>query len=390
MLQCIYRQAAANQSAYLTYLISAKGSTMATLLLQSTPPMPNSPAPIVILGAGGIVNDAHLPAYRKAGFPVAGIYDLDPAKAQRTAQTYAIPTVYASLDEAVRHAPANAVFDIAVPAAAILAILPHLPDGAGVLIQKPMGDDLDSARAIRDLCAAKRLKAAVNFQLRYAPFVLAARSLLDQGAIGDLHDMEVRVTVYTPWRLWKFMEQVRFAEITYHSIHYLDLMRACLGEPRAVYAKTVNHPTLPRLHGTRTTFILDYGEWLRATITANHHHAYGLKHQESYIKWEGSQGAIKAKMGLLLNYPEGVPDEFEYCLLGETDEPTWQNVPIAGSWFPDAFIGTMASVMRYVEGSAAAMPTAVEDALRTMALVDAACRSSESGATPILFEGRIR
>src|SRR5947209_10930845 len=32
--------------------------------------------PIAIVGAGGIVNDAHLPAYRKAGFQVVGIYDL--------------------------------------------------------------------------------------------------------------------------------------------------------------------------------------------------------------------------------------------------------------------------------------------------------------------------
>ncbi len=30
-------------------------------------PAPGSPKPIVIIGAGGIVRDAHLPAYRQAG-----------------------------------------------------------------------------------------------------------------------------------------------------------------------------------------------------------------------------------------------------------------------------------------------------------------------------------
>ena len=35
--------------------------------------LPRNPRPIVILGAGGIVHDAHLPAYRKAGYPVFGI-----------------------------------------------------------------------------------------------------------------------------------------------------------------------------------------------------------------------------------------------------------------------------------------------------------------------------
>lgn len=361
---------------------------MAPFASQNSPqipklPMPLASAPIVMIGAGGIVNDAHLPAYRKAGFPVAGIFDLSMEKAQQRAQAFEIPWVYASLDEAVEFAPEGAVYDVAVPAAAILDILPHLPDRAAVLIQKPLGDDLTAARAICELCHAKRLKAAVNFQLRYAPFVLAARSLIEQGIIGDIHDMEVRVTVFTPWHLWSFLEKVSFAEITYHSIHYLDLVRSFLGEPKGVYAKSVSHPGTPKMHGARTNFLLDYGEWQRATITTNHHHAYGLQHQESYIKWEGSKGAIKAKMGLLMNYPVGVPDELEYCQLAGAGDPVWHHIPLEGSWFPDAFIGTMASVMRFAEGSADSMPTAVDDALQTMALVDAACRSSEAGATPI-------
>jgi predicted dehydrogenase len=347
------------------------------------PPMPISPAPIIMIGAGGIVNDAHLPAYRKAGFSVAGIFDIDMDKAHQRAREFAIPQVYTSLDEAIEFAPEGAVFDVAVPAASILAILARLPAGVGVLIQKPLGDDLTAARAICNLCSTKRLKAAVNFQLRYAPFVLAARTLIEQGVIGDLYDMEVRVTVFTPWHLWSFLESVPFAEITYHSIHYLDLVRSFLGEPSGVYAKSVSHRATPKMHGSRTNFLLDYGEWLRATITTNHQHAYGLLHQESYIKWEGSKGAIKAKMGLLMNYPTGVPDELAVCVLQADHDPVWQPIVVEGSWFPDAFIGTMASVMRYVEGSADSMPTAVEDALQTMALVDAACRSSEAGGTPI-------
>ena len=45
------------------------------IALQQAWPMPSTPRPIVIIGAGGIVKDAHLPAYRKAGFLVAGPYD---------------------------------------------------------------------------------------------------------------------------------------------------------------------------------------------------------------------------------------------------------------------------------------------------------------------------
>jgi len=36
-------------------------------------PLPSAPRPIVVIGAGGIVRDAHLPIYRRLNFPVAGI-----------------------------------------------------------------------------------------------------------------------------------------------------------------------------------------------------------------------------------------------------------------------------------------------------------------------------
>lgn len=357
---------------------------MSELTFVTRPLMPEKPRPIVMIGAGGIVNDAHLPAYRKAGFKVAGIFDVDSAKAQRTANAFEIPQVYLSIDEAVNSAPQGAVYDIAVPAGAIPDVLPHLPDGSGALIQKPMGENQQAARAILDLCHAKNLKAGINFQLRYAPFVLAARSIIEQDAIGQLHDMEVRVTAYTPWHLWTFLESVPFAEVIYHSIHYIDLMRAFLGDPKGVYAKSVKHPKASRIDGTSSDYALDYGDFTRSVITTNHHHEYGPKHQESYIKWEGSQGAIFGLMGVMMNYPRGVPDQLEYCLLQDGKQPEWISVPLPGNWFPDAFIGTMASLQCYFEGSSDCMDTSVDDAYHTMSLVEAACQSSQSGGVPFV------
>jgi predicted dehydrogenase len=287
------------------------------------------------------------------------------------------------LDEATSFDSEKVVFDVAVPASSILEILPKLPKGAAVLIQKPLGENFKQAKAIRDLCHKRNFIAAVNFQMRYAPYVLAAKSLIDQGAIGNVHDMEVRLTVNTPWHMWGFFETIPRVEILYHSVHYLDLMRAFLGEPSGIYAKTVKHPKTQKLASSRSTIILDYGDTIRANIEANHGHEFGLTHQESYVKWEGTKGAIKAKIGLLLNYPKGEVDAFEYCLLEEGKKPKWKSFAIKGSWFPDAFIGSMASLMCYLEGSSKTLPTNVDDAYKTMALVETAHRSSDSGGTAI-------
>jgi predicted dehydrogenase len=348
--------------------------------------LPQTQRPIVIIGAGGIVRDAHLPAYRIAGFRVHGICDLDPERARKLAAEYGIGQVYQNSSDAFRQAPEDAVFDLATPPDAIVPVLDEAPEGAVVLIQKPMGRNIGEARAIRDICRRKRLIAAVNFQLRFAPAMLEARRLIEQGEIGDVHDMEVRVNVFMPWHLWPFLEGLERMEIPLHSIHYLDLIRAFLGEPRAVWARTTRHPSAPRLASARSHIILDYGEMLRAAVTTNHGHAFGLRHQESFVKWEGTRGAIKTRLGLLMDYPKGVADEFEYCTLKEGNPPEWKAVEIAGSWYPHAFIGTMASLMRFAEGSTAELPTGIEDAYRTMELVEAAYRSNDAGGTSIVHD----
>src|SRR5271156_5143375 len=94
----------------------------------SAPPLPKSPRPIVILGAGGIIRDAHLPAYSKAGFPVIAIADPAPGKAAQLAAERNIPHAFDSIQQAVKFAPPDAIFDIAVPASQIMTILPYLPN----------------------------------------------------------------------------------------------------------------------------------------------------------------------------------------------------------------------------------------------------------------------
>jgi predicted dehydrogenase len=340
--------------------------------------------PIVGIGAGGIVRDAHLPAYRLAGFPVTLLYDLDAGKAQALARDFGVPSTAASLAEAMANAPADAVYDVAVPASALQNILTEVPEGAAVLIQKPFGENLAQARTLLALCAARRLRAAVNFQLRYAPCIAAARAAIAGGAIGELHSVEVRVTVYMPWHLWTFLETSARVEIVYHSIHYIDLIRSFLGEPNGVYARTLKHPNSPRLASTRSTIIMDYGDRVHAVITTNHGHVFGPRHQESYVKWEGTKGAIKARLGLLLNYPKGEPDTAEMSTLDAKGHPSaWESVPVSGSWYPHAFIGPMTDLMRYANGETGRPPTAVDDAIKTMAVVEAAHESSAHGATPI-------
>lgn len=333
------------------------------------------PRPIVIIGAGGIVNDAHLPAYRLAGFPMAGVFDLDAEKARKLAGKWDIPH-FATLEEAL--ATGGAIFDLALPPSAHLSVLPKLPDRAAVLLQKPMGSDLAEATAIRELCRSKSLVAAVNFQLRFSPMMLAAKDALDRGWLGKLVDTEVHLNLVTPWHLFPFLKGMPRVEIAVHSIHYFDLIRAFSGNPTGIHARTMGHPSTD-LAQTRTSALIDFADGVRTTLSINHNHDFGRRFQDASFRFEGSEGAAVVKLGLLLDYPEGEPDEL---WITRKDEE-WTQVPLRGGWFPHAFIGTMSNLQRFAAGEDETLVTSVEDAWHTMALVEAAFKSAAAPATPI-------
>ena len=54
------------------------------------------------------------------------------------------------------------------------------------------------ATEILEICRAKNLKAAVNFQLRFAPMMLALRDAIARGWLGDVVDFDAWLALATP------------------------------------------------------------------------------------------------------------------------------------------------------------------------------------------------
>jgi predicted dehydrogenase len=280
------------------------------------------------------------------------------------------------MDEAC--AARDVVFDLAVPGDQVLGILERLQPGSPVLMQKPMGGDLDEARRIRACCHERALTAAVNFQLRFSPGILALRDLLDRDAFGPVVDIDVRIVVDQPWHTWTFMERAPRLEILYHSIHYLDTIRWLAGEPEGAYCRAVAHPSLPKLRDTRSSIILDYGDRIRCSLVLNHTHRLGREYSASQMMVEGTRGAARLTWGVNLDYPSGPPDT-----LAVAGDGAWRPVPLRGSWFTEAFEGPMSNLQRYVAGEDEVLVGSIEDAIKTMALVEACYESSRRGGTPV-------
>src|SRR5258708_7515687 len=99
---------------------SANEERIAVALAATKTPAAKLVRPIIIIGAGGITRDAHLPAYQKAGFPVCALVDVDRQKAENLAAGFHVPFATNSLEEALKASP-QCVFDLAVPASALLS-----------------------------------------------------------------------------------------------------------------------------------------------------------------------------------------------------------------------------------------------------------------------------
>ncbi len=152
--------------------------------------------------------------------------------------------------------------------------------------------NLAEAGALAAIMKDREVTAALNFQLQFTPAMVAVGEALARGLIGDVVDVEVRLVCKTPWEAWPFMGALDHIEIPLHSIHYLDWIRAHIGMPRAVYARSVGHPDYPGLADVKSSIILDYGCDLRCCLSLNHVHAGGPDHQSAEFRIEGTKPTL--------------------------------------------------------------------------------------------------
>ena len=347
--------------------------------LSQTWPIPTKTSPIIIIGTGGIVKDAHLPAYEKAGFNVAGLYDVDKEKADSLAKEYGINKVFNSFEEAFENK--DSIFDLALPPANLLEVVEKLPQNIYAIFQKPLGRSLEEGNKIRKICHQKNINACMNFQLRFSPIMLPVYEAIKNNLLGELVELEVHVNVHTPWELWPFLKTLDRVEVPLHSIHYIDWIRSVLGNPKSLYCQSVKHPKVNELADCRTSAIFNYGDQIRCCMTINHCHSFGRKNQDAYIRLEGTKGAAKMTLGLLLDYPNGEPEALEII----TENTDWVKFDIKGKWFPDAFIGVMANMQRFKNGEDDKLITSIDDSIDTMAIVDSCGISSQSGGLKINY-----
>lgn len=338
---------------------------------------PENRRKIGICGAGGIVDGAHLPAYKKAGLEVVGIFDTDHAKAEDVAKRHGIPTVYKSLTELLGD-PAVEIVDIAVPAAAQPEIFGQVAAAKKhILAQKPFATTVAAGEAMVKQAKDAGIIAGVNQQLRFEEGVAAAHKMVELGWIGTVSNFSINVNLITPWELWPWAKDLERLEVMLHSIHYHDLIRWFLGDAKTVFCAAGRTAGQFPKGETRTISTALYQSGVTSLVHANHVNRGGDNYAEYRI--DGDKGSIRGTLGLLYDYPNGRVDTLE---VNSQVVPTdgWMPYPVTTRWFPDAFIGTMGSVMDAISTDAP-LRASVADNIGTLKMVEALYKSMDSGVS---------
>src|SRR5262245_21371653 len=331
------------------------------------------------LGAGFIMRDCHLLAYRQAGFNPVAIASRNPAHAKAVAEQYAIPRVHATVAELLADKEID-VLDVAVPPdvqpSILRAAVEHSDHLRGILAQKPLAMSYREAKECAELCQQAGITLAVNQNMRYDQSVRALKDILTRGWLGApvLGTIEMRaIPHWMPWSEW-----LSSLSTFIMSIHHLDTFRYWFGTPDRVLASTRPDPRtrFPHQDGVNL-YILEYDNGCRASAWDDVWTGPAREGSESdiYIRWrvEGTEGLARGTIGWP-SYPARTPSTLDFTTRqqpGYWSQPRWPEV-----WFPDAFVGTMAQLLCALEDRAEPEISG-RDNVETMALVDACYLSAK-------------
>ena len=329
---------------------------------------------IGIIGAGNIVKIAHLPAYRAAGLPVVALYDPNPAAIFAALEV--IPTIeVAESADAILADDRIEVVDIAThPSIRPSLVERALHAGKHVLSQKPFADDMETARRLVAVAAETGRTLAVNQNGRWAPAWNGASRLIEQGAIGEVVAVTHEFHKYGWWGTETPFDKLDHAAIHDYAIHFLDISLVWMGGalPRAVRARNYRTPTQPEDSHT------PWGAWIELDF-ADGRNAFVRAPGRVVGRAEGHAFEVFGTAGTLRG------SELGHQALSLETFDRFEEIPLEGRWFPDAFAGPMLELQSAVREGRVPSHDATNN-LATIAVTLAAVESAEQDGEAVVPE----
>lgn len=357
------------------------------IVAATEPPMPKRKDwRIGCVGSGFIMKDCQLTAYRDMGFNPYGIASRHRENSEAVAKQHGIPNVYDSWMQMLQDENIE-ILDIAIPPDKQLDVVREAvkhKNIKGILCQKPLAMSIEDARETVRLCEEAGIPMAVNSNMRYDQSMRALKYILDQGLLGTPVLATIEMRAIPHWQT--FLKGYDKLEIFGMGIHHVDIFRYLFGDPQEITTVCRTDPRTEFEHVDGITqFTYKYANGFMATSLDD---VWAWPNdpcvKDTYIKWrvEGTDGFAKGTIGWPM-YPEHCPSTLELgckAFPGKYLRPEWDTV-----WFPDAFRGTMASLLCAIEEGKTPEISGVDN-IKTIACVEACYRSIREKRTVTLAD----
>ncbi|MCS7459767.1 Gfo/Idh/MocA family oxidoreductase [Paenibacillus doosanensis] len=326
---------------------------------------------IALIGCGSIANTAHLPAYRKYGLHIAACCDVSEEAARTTAEKFGIPRWTTDVNELLQMEEV-AVIDMAIHPAPRLEVLRSISQAPRpVLCQKPLAMDIKHAQLLGEEARRLGIVLGVNQQARWAPAHRALKLAIEQGLIGEIYSIHHYMRSFQDQAGWWWTKMKNF-NIVDHGVHYVDLCRYFNPYPEdwsRVHCTTAQlreqNAIDPLIYSANVEFGPKGGRHpFMASLHFNNIAKANRSHSNTW--WvdgtEGSLWCTQDTLYMAINKHKNVIHEMK----------------LKGSWFPDAFAGSMLAFITALD-QGQEPPVTIEDNLQTIAMTTAMVASSEEG-----------
>jgi predicted dehydrogenase len=192
---------------------------------------------IGIVGAGGM-GTAHATNIAGLGAQVAGVHDVNIEAARTLAATVSCDRATDSLDALFRQ-DLDGVVITTPPAVRLDPVRLACERGIPLMIEKPPAFSMGEGRECAQLIGGSDAFAAVGFQLRYSPLYERLRAILARETVHLVRTV-CTIDYYLNYTMspWFLRREDSGGPIAEQSIHLLDCVRYVLGDPKPTRAAT--------------------------------------------------------------------------------------------------------------------------------------------------------
>ena len=235
---------------------------------------------VAVIGIGGIGRGVHVPAYKNNNnVDLVALVDTDEKRAKRVASKFHVKRVFPSTEELFRNEEIDAVSICTPPDSHAEIALQAFANGAHVLCEKPLANDLKAGSKMVRVSRTKDKILMVGFHRHFTPNYQEAKQCILRGDMGHVYCIEDQFVEPNPLFGWSksawFLDPTVGGVLNDLGSHIFDLLNY-LFEDYPVAVSAYNSTFLNSPVEELSTFIVEYPggrsgigkvSWLSSTVT---------------------------------------------------------------------------------------------------------------------------